>query len=402
MRHLIVLVSLLLLLVACSNNGDEPTSTPPIEGPGGVVRTLIPEPPDWVESSQIITRENVADTQLLGRLDQPGQPSTLFAYAFSPDSTQLVGLNQSNIIQWDLITGERTFAVGRQGASDIYYSPDKSEIYTVNQDGTTLIYDSQSGQVISDFRGHEQLTVLEYHEDDGLLAFGGGDGTVKVWDTLERRSIATIDAHEDQIIALAFSTDGTQLATTSSDGQVNFWDWRGRELLYRLDNNGAITRRIAFSPDDQRIALGTSEFITLWDASTGDFLYTLQTGPGGSTDILQYSPDGKFLVNGGAIPDMTVWDAETGDLVALLPDVGGEPISIAFSPDSSMLLVTELNGPLNLWDMSTITKETVSRADLEVGTDQVLDVEWTDDGFSMLFFDAIGSVYVWGVPPQTQ
>jgi WD40 repeat protein len=128
------------------------------------------------------------------------------------------------------------------------------------------------------------------------------------------------------------------------------------------------------------------------------FLFDLQTGRGGSSDVLMYSPDGQYLVNGGGIPDMMIWNAETGDFVALLPGVGADRTSATFSPDGDFLLASVLDGPTTLWDMRNIGDTTVVRANLEVGTRRVLDVDWTDDGYVMLFFDAVGPIYVWGVP----
>jgi len=63
-----------------------------------------------------------------------------------------------------------------------------------------------------------------------------------------------------------------------------------------------------------------------------------------------------------------------------------------------MLLTSKFEGATVLWDMTQITDETVVRANLNPETERVVFVDWSPDGFAMLFFDASGVVYVWGLP----
>lgn len=401
MRQLVYLwILAVLFLAGCTGGSARPSEPTGIPGPNNVVFTPIPAAPAWRQPAEVMTRDNVSRIALLGRLDLPGTPSTLFSYALSPDSTRLAALSSENLIAWDLITGQRLYSAGRQGASFVFYSPDKTELYTVDPQGFTMVYDADRGSKKSDFQGHTDFGgAVAYYEDAGWLALGGFDGTVKVWDTFERTSLVTFDAHPRDVNMLAFSPDGSLLATASTDGIVKLWNWRERTLRAELDHNRAITRRMAFSPGGERLAVGTDQYISLWSVPDGVFLFSLQSGQGGASDVLLMSPNGSYLVNGGGTPDMNVWDAATGDLIALLPDLGGEPVSADFSPDGTLLLASELDNRVTLWDMTNITDETVVRADLDIGTNRVLYVEWTDDGFLMLFFDAAGPVYVWGIPP---
>jgi WD40 repeat protein len=387
------------VLAACAGSGAPiPTQTPLQSG-----REAAPlqPPPPWIEPAAVITRDNVAEIQLLGRLDTTGRASTVFAYAFSPDATQLAALNNDQFLLWDVITGQLMANTARQGASFIFFAPDKSEIYTVDSDGIALIYDASIGRVKSDLRAHPDFNgAADFHHDKGWIVLGGVDGSVKVWDPLDRISLVTIDAHQREINWVLFSPDGDLLATSGEEGIVTVWNWREREEITTINNAGRVPVRGAFSPDGAHLALGMDSTIDVWSLSDGERVRTLETGRGGSSDTLMYSPDGRYLINGGAIPDMLVWDAQSGELVARLPGIGGNRTSAVFSPDGDLLLVSVLDGPVTLWDMTSISDEAVVRADLQVGTNRVLYVDWTDDGFLMLFFDALGPIYVWGIGPQ--
>ncbi len=395
MRYLTLI--LVILLAACSSD-DTPPAPTGILGPGDTVMTALPEAPVWSEPQDPITLETVNSIRYLGRLDATGTPSTIFEHAFSPDGTQMAALNNQKFLLWDMVGGELIAENTRQDVARLFYSPDKLAVYGLTLDGRALIFSTSTGRVRDTLRIHPGFSGTAVYDDlAGLLAVGGMNGEIKVWDMLERRSLVTLNAHEREVTALAFSADVETLASSSLDGTVKIWNWRNRTLIHELDTESRRAIQLAFAPDGSRIAVGFESYIGIYSLDDGAFLYALQTGQGGVSDVMMYSPDGRYLLNGGLIPDMIVWDAESGDLVALLPRVGGDRVSAAFSPDGTMLLASVLDGPVTLWDMTSMTAETVVRADLSVGTDRVLRLDWSPDSYVMTFFDATGSIHVWGV-----
>ncbi len=383
-------------LAACG----QPTATP-LPPPG----TFAPQPrdvatqppPAWSEGSQAITRDNASQITYIGRLDTTGTPSTLFAYAFSPDNTRLVGLNNDLLIEWDLVTGQTKFTTSRSDAQYVYYSADKTEIYTVNTSGTISVFDADTGQAKTTMQGQSSFNnAIAYDADDGWLAMGGQDGTVKVWDVTARQSLVTIQAHKLQVTGIAFSYDGKTIATSSDDQTVKLWDWQNKKTLAAVQ---ATAQKMAFSPDGSQLAVGEDTKITLWNTSDGKLLYTFNVTSGSVSDVLAYSPDGKYLINGGSgTGSMSVWNTQTGLLANALPGVGGDATSGAFSPNGQLLVTSVLGGAVTLWDTSSFGGQTLSQADLPVNTRQILYSDWTGDGFLIVLVDATGPVQVWGIP----
>ncbi len=234
-----------------------------------------------------------------------------------------------------------------------------------------------------------------YDVDNGWLALGGLDGTVKVWDVAARQSLVTFNAGSRGITAMAFSPDGTQLATANQDGTLQVWDWQNKASVAQFQ---ATVSRLVFSPDGAQLAAGEETRIEVWKLGDGTLVYSLATGPGGSSDVLTYSPDGDYLLNGGGIPSVTVWDTTNGQLVNTLPGVGGDATSVAFTPDGNLVATAVLGGAVSLWDMTKIREDNLARGDLSVGTRQILDVDWSTDGYLLLLFDATGPIQVWGIP----
>ncbi|MBS1988096.1 hypothetical protein JST56_03830, partial [Candidatus Dependentiae bacterium] len=59
--------------------------------------------------------------------------------------------------------------------------------------------------------------------DDGQLASGSGDGTIKLWDLDTNRCIATLKGHTGWVFCITQLDDG-RLASGSSDKTIKMWD----------------------------------------------------------------------------------------------------------------------------------------------------------------------------------
>jgi WD40 repeat protein len=396
MRRYLIAFLLLILMAACAQ-------TPATEAPPGTFAPALRDQPTlpapvWVEGAEAITLENAPLISYIGRLDTASTPSTVFAYSFSPDGTRLAGLNNDQLIVWDLITGQLVFNTARDQALYVYYSADKGEVYTVDDIGEITIYDADTGAVKDTLDTQIQYNgIATYYADEGWLALGGSDAKVQVWDPSERQSLGTFVAGAGPLRTLTFSADGERLATATFNGSVQVWDWRKQESQTRINEASS---RLAFSPDGVQLAVGGDQKIDLWDVNANKQIHRLATGPGAITDVLEYSPDNQFLMNGGGIPELTVWDAVTGQLVNRLPGVGGDSTSASFSPDGTLLATSVLGGAVNLWDMTKIREPELAHAELNVGTRQILYADWSEDGFLLLLFDATGPIQVWGIAPQ--
>ena len=404
-KSILITLLLALMIAGCSTGGDgdsspEPVSTT-IAGPGERENIELPDAPQWVEAQDVITLETIPLARYIGRLDAPNAMSTVFAFDLSPDSTVLAGLNNDSLILWDMITGEVRFSNPHNGAIEVFYSSEGSELYTIDSVGRVRVYNGQTGQFIDDFLASIQFNnTFDHLVDLDLLAVGGAQGEVKVWDTFERLSLTTFQTNIDDIRDVALSPNGTTIAVAGQLGTVEIWDWQNRERITTLDNDQTILTQIAYSPDGAMLAVGLDEEVNVYPTETYEIRFGFRgTGAGAANDVLLFSPDGQYLVHGGLMPDMLIWNVQTGARQTGLPGVGGDRVSAAFSPDSDILITTVLDGAVSVWDMTSIDPDaqTIVSAGLDVQTDRILFVDWSDDGFVMLFFDALGPIYVWGI-----
>ena len=139
------------------------------------------------------------------------------------------------------------------------WSPDGQYIATGDQDSTVHFWIVAQGKDLQMWGYPTKVRELAWDCASRYLATGGGT-TVTVWDCSGKGPEGTrplqLDAHEDLISALAFQHAGALLASGGQDGRVVIWEpGKSRKPRTQLTLNAPVTQ-LYWSPDDRRLAIG--------------------------------------------------------------------------------------------------------------------------------------------------
>jgi tRNA A-37 threonylcarbamoyl transferase component Bud32 len=115
--------------------------------------------------------------------------------------------------------------------------------------------------------GHRgPVKALTYSPNGRLLASGGADGVIKLWDVATGKDQGTLEGHKGAVESLAFSPDGKTLASASADGTVRLWGVVSGKEKASLPGHPRGTGAVAFSPDGKTLAAGEFDgTVRLWD-----------------------------------------------------------------------------------------------------------------------------------------
>ena len=224
--------------------------------------------------------------------------------------------------------------------------------------------------------GHAmRVDGVSFSPDGRLLATGGKDNTVKLWEVESGRELRTLTGHTGWIKTVAFGAGGARLASASLDGAVFIWETAtGRQL--RSIEGGRGIECVAFSPDGKVVASGGGEQpLKLWNADTGQVLHTLN-GHGAKVTAAVFSPDAGLLASGAQDGVIKLWDVASGRELRSLTGHTGRIASLAFGADGGRLASGSFDGSVKLWD---VPKGSESRT-LAGRSGRVLAVAFGPDG----------------------
>lgn len=258
-----------------------------------------------------------------------------------------------------------------------------------------------------------------------LLATGGADGVVKVWDIRAGFTTHTFHGHSGLISALHFfqveasaeesqpksrkrksrsgddqidhdssdTTLGFRLASGGEDGKVKVWDLHKRKAVATLDSHVSVVRSLDYSPQRQLlISASRDKTVISWSSNTWQPVMTapiLET-----VERAAFVANGDFFFTAGENATIRIWDV-SGNERTQEQDSGTDTeaiVDVLHYPDLPFLLSVHVDQTLVLHSLDPLiqTSVPVSIAPLPVirrisGThDEVIDLAYVGTDGSML------------------
>lgn len=223
----------------------------------------------------------------------------------------------------------------------------------VNQTG--IQPDQDKPQLVTQDGHADGVIALDFSPGGKILASGGLDGSVKLWDTRSEKLIGTLATHVGKVSSVNFAPDGDTLLVEGRKDGTELWDIQKHGLLLSL--NG----RLKFSPDGKLIAcyqgpqLEYSQTperfqssIEIWDSHSGHLLKQLE-GHTGDVLSVEFSPDGKTLVSGSVDRTVKLWEVESGKLLFSLEGHSARVNLVAFADDGNRFVSESDDGTHRIW-----------------------------------------------------
>lgn len=278
---------------------------------------------------------------------------SILSVAFHPLAPFLAaGTTNNDIRIWNLDgTPYLTLQGHTAWVRSIAWNNDGSLLASGGDDQTLRLWEIGTGTCRQTLHGHTAwVRSVVFHPHKPLLASGGEDQHIMVWDSTTGERLSVFHGHQGRIRSLAFSPDGAWLASAGEDHQIALWDLEKQTCVRTFRGHDARVRSVVFHPNGTMLASGSDDqTIRLWDSQTGRCLKILK-GHSDGVRSLAFQKDGVLLASGSDDQTIRVWEMMQGQCLKTLRGHTNWVWSIAFQTASDLLASGGEDHAVRLWD----------------------------------------------------
>ena len=291
-------------------------------------------------------------------------PSTLCA--IDPDFTLLAYLTESDRDLRVMPLRNRKSVVSIAGSDrpirDLSFSGDGRFLATADADGDTQVIDIQRNRLAARYRGWAETVAFSH--DGERVACACADRSVKIWPTVDQR-LDVFRGHDATTRRIAIDPRGAVMATGDAIGSIRLWDLRTNQYLRTLGIHIVERGPPGSPPNPARAAMSGRPLrhkMRMRPPPNGKYgpnsLRDVYVYAGHPAEILSlaFSPDGSLLASGAGDPDARIWNVETGKLLHELKHPQ-RVASVAFSPDGRRLATGCWDDAVHIWNVDTGVEE---------------------------------------------
>ncbi len=240
---------------------------------------------------QNLVRQNILDDYIID-------------LAWSPNAKILAAITGSGQVALTNIKGDSSWSeLGRHkhSVNSMKWHPSKPLLASGGQDGKLVVWDTSSMSAAWTKEIGGWIDCLSWSSLGQFLASSNGKN-LSIWSVSGKHEQIWCD-HESTISDIEWSTDGRLIAVTSKGG-ITIRGFGSLETTQQLEWHGCPIK-MAWQPNGKHIAMGDEEAIHFWEVETG--MHQPLFGYKSKVSKMSWSSDSRFLATNDK-EDLVIWD----------------------------------------------------------------------------------------------
>lgn len=274
---------------------------------------------------------------------------------------------------------------------DLAWSPDASKLAAVTVEGLVFLIDNHGESAYFRLLGQHAggANALSWRADGAEFSTAGHDGLVKIWDGKSGEQLCELDAGDPWVAKVAYAPRRSVLATAAGR-HLKLWNEQ-RQAFYESSDHSSTIADVGWNPDGSGLAVAAYNGITLHvpGKQNQPRKYTWK----GSSLVLSWSPDAKYMATGEQDSTVHFWHVKSGKDAQMW----GFPTKVLeLSWDASgRWLATGGGASICLWDCSGKGPAGRKPRQYDAHTNKLTQVAFQPDGNLLASTDADGFLFLW-------
>ncbi|XP_033837516.1 sterol regulatory element-binding protein cleavage-activating protein isoform X2 [Periophthalmus magnuspinnatus] len=151
-------------------------------------------------------------------------------------------------------------------------------VVTGSQDHTVRVYRLEDSCCLFTLQGHSGGITAIYIDQTMVLASGGQDGAICLWDVLTGSRVSHVYGHRGDVTSLVCTT--TCVISSGLDDVICIWDRSTGIKIYSIQQEVGCGASLGVI-SESLLVTGGQGCVSFWDLSYGDLLQTVYLGPSG-------------------------------------------------------------------------------------------------------------------------
>lgn len=196
----------------------------------------------------------------------------------------------------------------------------------------SVLHKEEPAVVIKEW-AHSGGSVVAFSQSGDLVASGGWEGTLRLWQLPQGREVRHWHVHDDSVNGIAFLDADREIVTAGYDGVLARRAVDG-QLLEQLETPAAITHMVADSRADRLLSGHADGSVRLWKATDFTLLQEQQLHRG-AVKAVAIAPGAAHYASSSSDGSVVLWSE--GAMPRQLDAPPADAWTLAFSPDGKTL-----------------------------------------------------------------